>query len=81
VDLKTCTPSADSGAAELAAGWRDPDYVPGQKAAYYVRALEDPTCRWSSWEAIHLGEAPPASVASTIRERAWRSPIWVASGK
>jgi hypothetical protein len=81
VDLTTCTPSADSGAAELAAVWRDPDYVPGQKAAYYVRALENPTCRWSSWDAIRLGEAPPDGVASTIRERAWTSPIWIASGK
>jgi hypothetical protein len=81
VDLKTCTPSANSGAAELAAVWRDPTYTPGQKAAYYVRALENPTCRWSTWDAIRLGEAPPDGVASTIRERAWSSPIWVTSAR
>jgi hypothetical protein len=79
VDLATCAPSADRGAAELAATWRDPTFVAGQRAAYYARAIENPTCRWSTWDAIRLGEAPPADAPATIRERAFSSPIWVAA--
>jgi hypothetical protein len=77
VDLSTCAPSADRGAAELAAVWRDPNHVAGQKAAYYARVLENPTCRWSTWDALRLGESPPVGVPATIRERAFSSPIWV----
>ena len=79
VDLTTCTPTAGKGAAELSTVWRDADYLPGRKAAYYVRVLENPTCRWSSWDALRLHEPPPAGVAATIRERAFTSPIWVAA--
>jgi len=79
VDLATCTPSADKGAAQLAAVWRDTTYTTGQRAAYYVRVLENPTCRWSTWDALRLGEPPPQGVAATIRERAFTSPIWVAA--
>ncbi len=79
VDLSTCTPSTDSGASRLAAVWRDPTYAAGQRAVYYVRALENPTCRWSTWDALRLGESPPPGVAATIRERAFTSPIWVAA--
>jgi hypothetical protein len=79
VDLATCTPSADKGAAQLAAVWRDTTYTTGQRAAYYVRVLENPTCRWSTWDALRLGESPPQGVAATIQERAFTSPIWVAA--
>ena len=79
VDLATCKPSADKGAAQLAAVWRDTTYATGQRAAYYVRVLENPTCRWSTWDALRLGEPPPQGVAATIQERAFTSPIWVAA--
>ncbi len=77
VDLATCTPTADRGAAELAALWSDPAYAAGEPAFYYVRVLENPTCRWSTWDAVRTGVAPPERVAATIQERAWSSPIWV----
>jgi hypothetical protein len=79
VDLSTCSPSADKGAVRLTAVWRDTTYLSGQRAAYYARVLENPTCRWSTWDALRLHEPPPAGVASTIRERAFTSPIWVAA--
>jgi len=81
VDLASCTPTVGKGAAELSAVWRDTSWTPGQKAAYYVRVIENPTCRWSSWDAVRLGEPPPEGVPATIQERAWSSPIWVAGGK
>ena len=77
VDIETCAYSADSGAGELKAHWRDPDYKPGENAFYYVRVLENPTCRWSTWDAIRAGSKPNPSLETTIQERAWSSPIWL----
>jgi Protein of unknown function (DUF3604) len=76
VDLTTCAPSIGSGAAELAALWSDPSFAAGQRAFYYVRVLENPTCRWSTWDAVRAGVAPNPALQATIQERAWSSPIW-----
>ena len=65
-----------SGAGELAATWQDPSFNPDERAFYYVRALENPTCRWSSWDAIRNGSKPRADLPVTIQERVWSSPIW-----
>jgi hypothetical protein len=68
---------ADSiGDNELSAVWTDPDFEPSQHAVYYVRVLEIPTPRWSTYDAKALGVAPPDMVPSTLQERAWASPIW-----
>ncbi|MDH5737492.1 MAG: DUF3604 domain-containing protein, partial [Gammaproteobacteria bacterium] len=52
------------------------DFDSGQSAFYYVRVLENPTCRWSTWDAIRAGVEPRESLKKTIQERAWSSPIW-----
>lgn len=77
VDLATCKYSTNSGANELKTIWRDPDYDPQQNAFYYVRVIMNPTCRWSSYDAIRLGRDPDPRAPATIRERAWTSPIWL----
>jgi len=77
VDLSDCSIPADVGASELKVGWRDPDFRPGQAAFYYLRVLENPTCRWSTWDALRAGVKPRSDLPTTIQERAWSSPIWV----
>jgi hypothetical protein len=77
VNLEDCSITADVGAADLRALWQDPDFDPSQRAFYYVRVLENPTCRWSTWDAIRAGSAPRVDLPRTIQERAWTSPIWV----
>jgi len=76
VNLADCSITAGVGAAELKALWRDPDFDPAREAFYYLRVLENPTCRWSTWDAIRAGVAPRSDLHSTIQERAWSSPIW-----
>ena len=48
---------------------------PGQRAFYDARALENPTCRWSTWDAIRAGVPPLSDFSKTLQERAWSSPI------
>ncbi len=76
VNLEDCSRTANVGAGELKTLWQDPDFTPGQEAFYYVRVLENPVCRWSTWDAIRSGESPRSDLAATIQERAWSSPIW-----
>jgi len=77
VDLSTCATNNSTGTAELKAIWQDPDYKPMQKAAYYVRALENPKCRWSTWDAVRNGTPPNPNMHTTLQDRVWSSPIWV----
>jgi hypothetical protein len=76
VDLANCSISHDKGAVELQAGWTDPNYQPNQHAFYYARVLENPSCRWSTWDAIRLGVSPNPDLQPVHQERAWSSPIW-----
>ena len=80
VDLATCGVNNGSGVSELKAVWTDPTYQPGQKAAYYVRALENPKCRWSTWDAVRNGTPPNPDMKSTVQDRVWSSPIWTVPG-
>jgi len=75
VDLSDCSISTDVGAGQLRAFWSDPDFDPSQRAFYYARVLENPTCRWSTWDAIRAEVAPRPDLPATIQERAWSSPI------
>ena len=75
VDISDCSINLDTGSAQLATLWQDPEFDPEQRAFYYARAIENPTCRWSTWDAIRAGIAPRPDLATTIQERAWSSPI------
>lgn len=77
VNLEDCSFSADIGTAEIKTVWTDSQYAPEQQAFYYARVLENPTCRWSTWDAIRAGVGPREGLKVTIQERAWSSPIWI----
>lgn len=77
VDLSNCKTNDETGSSELKAMWSDPDYVPGQHTAYYLRVLENPKCRWSSWDAVRNGTPPNPNMESVLQDRAWSSAIWV----
>ena len=81
VDPDTCSPTG-SGADSLCAVFRDPTFHAEQRAFYYVRVLENPSCRWSAYtcNALSPADRPPScsdpAVPRTVQERAWSSPIW-----
>ena len=75
VDLADCSISRDKGDAQLRALWSDPDFDSSERAFYYARVLENPTCRWSTWDALRAGVEPRADLQKTLQERAWSSPI------
>ena len=80
VDLTDCSISTDSGAPELKALWTDPDYDASVSASYYVRVLENPTCRWTTWDALKAGVERHPDAKPTLQERAWSSAVWIESG-
>ena len=43
------------GAPGLTTVWEDPDFDPEESAFYYVRVLEIPTPRWSTYDAFRFG--------------------------
>jgi hypothetical protein len=80
VDLATCEPRG-AGFDSLCGVWRDPDFDAAQRAVYYARVVENPSCRYNQWQCVTAGESAPAECANpelvrSIRERAWTSPIW-----
>ena len=76
MDLSDCSVSGGLGAAELAVTWSNPEFDPSLRAFYYVRVLENPTCRWTAHRALARGI--PIPDPAVVRERAWSSPIWYA---
>lgn len=69
------------GSPVLSAYWKDPDFDPAERAFYYVRALEIPTPRWSTYDAAFFNVALPEKVPPTLQDRAYTSAVWYSPGK
>ena len=76
LDISTCQGSG-GGAAELKTLWSDPEYDAKMPTAYYIRVLEAPKCRWSTWDAVRNGTTPNPDLKPSVQDRAWSSAIWV----
>jgi hypothetical protein len=76
VDIDNATYTNAIGAAAMSAHWTDPDFDPKQSAFYYVRVLEIPTPRWTTYDAAYFGIKRPDNVPATLQDRAYTSPIW-----
>jgi len=76
VDVETATYTNTIGAASLKAIWTDPDFDAAQKAFYYVRVLEIPTPRWTTYDAVRYGIDLANDVPVSQQDRVYTSPIW-----
>ena len=83
LDLDTCSATGSGGVDSFCSLWQDPEFEPQQHAFYYVRVLENPTCRWSrlqcnAYDGAGAPEACDAGYAAPVsqQERAWSSPVW-----
>ncbi len=76
VDVEQATYTNSIGSAALEAYWKDPAFDPSLRAFYYVRVLEIPTPRWTTYDHKIFGVKLPDDVPASIQERAYTSPIW-----
>ena len=76
VDTASASYTNEIGAAELIGHWTDDDFDPAKPALYYVRVIEIPTPRWTTYDAVRNGLPLLEGIPAVIQERAWTSPIW-----
>ena len=76
VDVKKATYTNSIGEALMLAYWKDPAFDPNQRAFYYIRVLEIPTPRWTTYDAAFFNIELPKDIEPTHQERAYTSPIW-----
>jgi hypothetical protein len=76
VDVADASYKNTIGAPMLFGYWKDPKFDAKQRAFYYVRVIEIPTPRWTTYDAKIFGVKLPPNCPTSIRDRAYTSPIW-----
>ena len=76
VDVETATYKNSIGEAQFVSFWSDPDFNPKEQSFYYVRVIEIPTPRWTTYDSVIFGNKLPEFIPSSQQERAYTSPIW-----
>ncbi len=76
VDVEKADYTNEIGDALLMGFFEDNDFDPKERAFYYVRVLEIPTPRWTTYDAAFFGVARPENVPASQQDRAYTSPIW-----
>ncbi len=76
VDVENATYRNTIGTASLATVWQDPDFDRKERAFYYVRVLEIPVPRWTTYDAAYFDVEIPEEAPASIQDRAYTSPIW-----
>jgi hypothetical protein len=76
VDIEKATYTNTIGTPLLTAHWRDPDFDSEEAAFYYVRVLEIPSPRWTTYDAAFYDIELPDRVPPVVQDRAYTSPIW-----
>ncbi len=78
VDVAKASYTNTIGAETLSGVWTDPDFDQTETAFYYMRVLEIPTPRWTTYALAQHPEASiPDDVPRSQQDRAYTSPIWV----
>lgn len=78
VDAESARWTNDIGEPMFAGVWQDPDYDPLEDSFYYLRVIEIPTPRWTTYDRVVFGSQVPEWLDDSHQERAYTSPIWVA---
>ncbi len=76
VDVEHATYGNSVGASSFSVVWEDPDFSPDVPAFYYVRVIEIPTPRWTTYDARRFDLDLPADIPRVTQERVYSSPIW-----
>jgi hypothetical protein len=76
VDVADASWTNTIGDALLGGYWVDPEFDPAMGAFYYVRVLEIPTPRWTTYDAKAFEIEMPEGTPMTVQDRAYTSPIW-----
>ena len=71
-----------TGHDSLCRVFTDESFDPKRPAYYYLRAVENPSARWSVHDCLRIPAAERPAVCTdgsypaTVQEMAWTSPIW-----
>lgn len=80
VNIEKATFTNTIGSAALSGFWQDPEFDASEDAFYYVRVIEIPKPRWTTYDAVFYGVPLPETVPPSVQDRAYTSPIWYMAG-